>query len=138
MTEISKKAYSYALAIYAVLAIYFWYIAYALGLFLSKHYFSQSASSVFSIQNSKFTTLNGTFSAVLTFILILALFLNKRLRTFFIDVGDEISRISYPTFKEAQRKTLLVIGLIIVSSICLFMFDLAFVKLVRLILGTAA
>ena len=137
MTELSKKAYTYAAIIYGVFFAYSWYLFYSLGLFVSKHYLSDNVSSVFSIQNNRFYTLNMTASGLITFVLILGLFFNKKLRTFLIDVGDEISRVSYPTFKEARKKTLLVIGLVIVASIFLFLFDLAFMKLMRFLLSTA-
>lgn len=136
-TQLSKHAFKFALLLFAVVAAYFWYAFYFAGFYISKTYFSDSVSSVFSIQNSDFTLLNSAQASVLTFILIILLFLNKRLRNFIIDAGDEISRVSFPRLKETQRKSLMVLALVAVSSMVLFFFDLIFVKLINFILDTA-
>jgi preprotein translocase subunit SecE len=137
VNEVSPLAYRYALAIYGIFAGYIWYLFYSLGLFLAKNYFPQSVSFLYSIQNAHFTMVHTGTASLLTLICVVILFLNKKLKEFVVDVGDELSRVSWPELTETQKKTLQVILLVICASIVLFGFDFVFLKLVNMILKTA-
>ena len=102
MQEISKTAYRYAALLYVVIGSYFWYLFYSLWLFLGKNVFPQDVSSVFSVQNSNFTIVNIAVASLLALVITAALTLHRKLRDFLIDVGDELTRINWPTLKEAQ------------------------------------
>ncbi len=138
MNEVSNIAYRYAALLYGIIAAYFWYIFYSLWVFLGKHYFPQNVSSIFSLQNHNFTTVSIVVATVLTLLVTVGLILNKKLKTFIVDVGDELSRVAWPTFKEAQKTTAIVIALVIVASIVLFLADTVFLKIINLIMSTAA
>jgi preprotein translocase subunit SecE len=138
MSEISKTAYRYAALFYGIIASYFWYLFYSLWTFLGKNYFPQNISSILSIQNSNFQTLNVVFSTVFTMTMIILLLCHKRLREFLIDAGDELSRVSWPSLKEAQKTTALVIGLVILASMILFFADTLFLKIMNFIMSSAA
>lgn len=131
MQEISKSAYRYSSIIYILIALYFGYFFYSFWLFLGKNYFPQDISSVFSLQNSRFETLNYILSISFSFLATFAFFLNKKLRHFFWDVGDELSKVSWPTFKEAQKSTFIVIGVVIFVGLFLFLFDSIFIRLIN-------
>lgn len=138
MNEVSQVAYRYAALFYGIIAAYFWYIFYALWAFLGKNYFPQDVSSVLSIQNNNFHLVNIIVASVLTLAIIIGLILHKKLKEFIVDVGDELSRVAWPTFKEAQKTTAIVIALVIVSSIMLFFADMIFLKVINFIMNTAA
>lgn len=138
MNEVSQVAYRYAALFYGIIAAYFWYIFYSLWGFLGKNYFPQDVSSVFSIQNSNFHTVNIAVATVLTLAVVAGLILYGKLKEFIVDVGDELSRVAWPTFKDAQKTTAIVIALVIVSSIILFFADTVFLRVINLIMGTAA
>lgn len=138
MNEVSQIAYRYAALFYGIIAAYFWYIFYSLWVFLGKNYLPQDVSSVFSIQNSNFHIVSIAIATVFTLAVTAALILNNKLKDFIVDVGDELSRVAWPTFKEAQKTTVIVIALVIVSSIVLFFADTVFLKVVNLIMSTAA
>ncbi|APJ02867.1 preprotein translocase subunit SecE [Silvanigrella aquatica] len=138
MNEVSQVAYRYAALFYGIIAAYFWYIFYSLWGFLGKNYFPQDVSSVLSIQNSHFHTVNIIVATVLTLAVTVVLVLNRKLKDFIVDVGDELSRVAWPTLKEAQKTTAIVIALVIVSSIVLFFADTVFLRVINLIMNTAA
>lgn len=138
MNEISQIAYRYAALFYGIIAAYFWYIFYSLWGFLGKNYFPQDVSSVFSIQNSNFHIVSIVVATALTLIVTAGLLIHSKLKEFIVDVGDELSRVAWPTFKEAQKTTAIVIALVIVSSIVLFFADMIFLKVINLIMSTAA
>ncbi|WGL58808.1 preprotein translocase subunit SecE [Pigmentibacter sp. JX0631] len=138
MNEVSQVAYRYAALFYGIIAAYFWYIFYALWGFLGRNYFPQDVSSVLSIQNSNFHIVNIIVASVLTLSVLIGLILHKKLKEFIVDVGDELSRVAWPTLKEAQKTTAIVIALVIVSSIVLFFADMIFLKAINLIMNTAA
>ncbi len=138
MNEVSQVAYRYAALFYGIIAAYFWYIFYALWAFLGKNYFPQDVSSVLSIQNNNFHLVNIIVASVLTLAITIGLILHKKLKEFIVDVGDELSRVAWPTFKEAQKTTAIVIALVIVSSIMLFFADMIFLKVINFIMNTAA
>jgi len=138
MSEISRTATRYAILLYLLVGSYIWYLTYSLWLFLGKHYFPQDVSSILSVQNGQFHTLNMAVATLSTVIGLAALVSYKKLREFFIDVGDELSRVSWPTFKEAQKSTLIVILLVIVAGLMLFLADSLFLKLIHLFMSTAA
>lgn len=138
MQEISKTAYRYAALLYLVIAAYFWYTFYSLWLFLGKNFFPQNVSSVFSIQNSNFAVVNIAIASIGTLAVTAALVAHPKLREFLIDVGDELSRISWPTLKEAQKSTAIVILLILVVGFALFFADTLFLKVINALMLTAA
>lgn len=138
MQEISKSAYRYAVLLYAVIAAYFWYAFYSMWLFLGKNVFPQNVSSVFSVQNSHFAIVNVAVATVLALLVTVGLVFYKRLRTFLIDVGDELTRISWPSFQEAQKSTALVILAVIVVGFALFFADTVFMKIINAVMTTAA
>jgi preprotein translocase subunit SecE len=138
MNEISQIAYRYAALFYGIIAAYFWYIFYSLWVFLGKNYLPQDVSSVFSIQNSNFQAVSIVIATLLTIAVTAAMIINRKLKEFIVDAGDELSRVAWPTLKEAQKTTAIVIALIIVSSIVLFFADTIFLKFINLIMSTAA
>jgi len=137
MNELSTGAYRWAAGIYAAFVAYCIYVFNSLGLFLGQHIMPQTVHG-FSVLNPNFSLYNSTFTGLLTVLVIIFLFANKRLKDYVLDVGDELTRISWPAFKETQRATGMVIVFVILSSIFLFIADLAFLKLVNSIIGTAA
>lgn len=138
MNEISQLAYRYAALFYGIITAYFWYIFYSLWMFLGKHYFPQDVSSIFSIQNSNFHIVSIVIVTIFTLIITASLILHKKLKEFIIDVGDELSRVAWPTLLETQKTTATVIGLIIISSFVLFFADTIFLRVINLIMSTAA
>ena len=82
--------------------------------------FAKVVSSVFSIQNSNFQIVSIVIATLLTIAVTAGMFINRKLKEFIVDAGDELSRVAWPTFIEAQKTTAIVIALIIVSSIVLF------------------
>jgi preprotein translocase SecE subunit len=137
MSDISNSAYRYALGFYALVAGFFWYLFHALGLFIAQHYVPQSASG-FSVANPKFSLWNNSVASILTVIAVVSLFASRRLKDYVVDVGDELTRVSWADLKETQRATLIVIVLVAVSSVFMFLSDLVFVKFIQLIMSQAA
>lgn len=138
MQEISKTAYRYAALLYVIIGAYFWYLFYSLWLFLGKNFFPQDVSSIFSIQNSNFAIVNIAVASFLALAITAALTLHRKLRDFLVDVGDELTRISWPTLKEAQKSTALVILLVTVVGFALFFADTLFLKIINAVMLTAA
>lgn len=137
MSDISNSAYRYALGFYALVAGFFWYLFHALGLFIAQHYVPQSASG-FSVANPKFSLWNNSVASILTVIAVVSLFASRRLKDYVVDVGDELTRVSWADLKETQRATLIVIVLVAVSSVFMFLSDLVFVKFIQFIMSQAA
>lgn len=132
--DISKSAYRYAFVLYALTAGYFWYLFYSFWFFLGKNYFTTDVSNVLSIQNSQFTTVAISVASTLTLIVLVALLSWQKLRNFVIDAGDELSRVSWATFKEVQKSTAVVILLVIVVGFTLFFADTFFQKLINTVM----
>ncbi|NBO36989.1 preprotein translocase subunit SecE [bacterium] len=137
MSEISNTAYRYALAFYALFAVFFWYLFRSLGLFIAQHYVPQNASG-FSVANPNFSLWNNTIASVLTLVAVIFLFASRRLKDYVVDVGDELTRVSWADLKETQRATLIVIVLVAVSSVFMFLSDFIFVKFIQFIMSQAA
>jgi preprotein translocase SecE subunit len=137
MSEIPNTAYRYALAFYALFAVFFWYTFHALGQFVAQHYVPQSASG-FSVANPKFALWNNTVASVLTLVAVVLMFASRRLKEYVVDVGDELTRVSWADLKETQRATVIVIVLVAVSSVFLFLADFVFIKVIQLIMSQAA
>ncbi len=138
MNDVSHVAYRYAALFYSIIAAYFWYLFYSLWVFLGKNYLPQDVSNIFSIQNSNFYAVSIGIATLLTTIVVGSLLAHKKLKEFIVDVGDELSRVAWPTLKEAQKTTVIVIALVIVSSIVLFFADTVFLRIINLIMSTAA
>lgn len=137
MTEISNTAYRYALAFYVIFAAFFWYLFHAVGLFIAQHYVPQSAAG-FSVANPNFSLWNNTVASLLTAVATVFLFASRRLKDYVVDVGDELTRVSWADLKETQRATIIVIVLVAVSSVFMFMSDFVFVKIIQFIMSKAA
>ncbi|MEN9826065.1 MAG: hypothetical protein RI953_1810 [Pseudomonadota bacterium] len=137
MSEISNSAYRYALAFYVIFAAFFWYLFHAAGLFVAQHFVPQSASG-FSVANPNFSLWNNTVAGILTAVAAVFLFASRRLKDYVVDVGDELTRVSWADLKETQRATLIVIVLVAVSSVFMFLSDFVFVKLIQIIMSQAA
>lgn len=137
MSDVSPVAYRYALAVYAAFGVYIWYLFHSLGLFLGQHVFSQSASG-FSVMNPKFSLMNNGISSALTLVILVGLLLNSKLKSYVVDVGDELTRVSWSDYQVTQRSTLMVIAICIVSAIFLFTADVFFVKFINMILASAS
>lgn len=138
MQDISKSAYRYAFAVYALSAGYFWYMFYSLWFFLGKNYFTENVSSILSIQNSNFGILAIGIASLATLIVIISLLSYKKWRNFILDVGDELSRVSWTAAKEVQKSTALVILLVLTVGFTLFFADTFFQKLINAFMLTAA
>ena len=138
MPSFSKSAFRYTLALYAVLTAYFWYLFYSLWQFLGQNFFPQNVSSILSIQNSNFHLVNILVATSLAFLVVALLASYKKLREYLLDVGDELSRVSWPTWQEAQKSTALVILIVLVVGFLLFFADTVFLKAINFIMNTAA
>lgn len=138
MHGISKAAFRYSLALYVIMASYFWYLFYSLWQFLGQNFFPQNVSSILSIQNSNFHALNLVVASVLMVFTIAALASYKKLRNYLFDVGDELSRVSWPTLLETQKSTAIVIVIVIVVGFALFFADTLFLRVINFIMNTAA
>ena len=134
----SKSALRYTIAIYAIAAAYFYYLFYCLWQFLGQNFFPQNVSSVLSIQNSNFHIINILVAISLTLLVIALLLSFQKLRNYLLDVGDELSRVSWPTLAETQKSTALVIVIVLVVGFILFFADTVFLKIINLIMNTAA
>lgn len=137
MSEISNSAYRYAFAFYVLFGVFFWYLFHALGIFLGQFYMPQSASG-FSVVNPNFNTWNNIIATTLTFVAVVFMFASRRLKDYVVDVGDELTRVSWADLKETQRATVIVIVLVAVSSVFMFLSDLVFVKIIQFIMSKAA
>lgn len=137
MSDIPNTAYRYALGFYVIFAGFFWYMFHALGLFIAQHYVPQNAAG-FSVANPKFSLWNNTVASLLTVVAVVIMFASRSLKDYVVDVGDELTRVSWADLKETQRATLIVIVLVAVSSVFMFLSDFVFVKLIQLIMSQAA
>jgi preprotein translocase subunit SecE len=138
MQEFSKAAIRYAIALYAVITAYFGYLFYSLWQFLGQNYFPQNVSSILSIQNSNFHIVNIFVAIVLTLLVVALLVSYKKLREYLLDVGDELSRVSWPTLLEAQKSTAMVVLIVLVVGFALFFADTFFLKVINFIMNSAA
>jgi preprotein translocase subunit SecE len=138
MHELSKSALRYTIALYVIAAAYFWYLFYSLWQFLGQNVFPQNVSSVLSIQNSNFHIVNILVASVLSLLVLALLVAYKKLRDYLLDVGDELSRVSWPTLVEAQKSTALVIIIVLVVGFALFFADTVFLKVINFIMNSAA
>lgn len=137
MTNIADAAYRYAFAIYVLFGSFAYYTFYSLGKFIAQHFVPENPSG-FSIANPNFKTLNSVLAGVIALVIVVGLFAHQRLKEYVVDVGDELTRVSWSELSETQRSTLTVIGLVIVTSFFLFFVDLVVLKIVNLFLGLAA
>ncbi len=138
MSEFSASARRYTAVLYAVIAAYFWYLFYSLWMFLAQNYFPQSISSVLSLQNNRFHLVHILVASVLTFLVLSILAFIGRLREYLLDVGDELSRVSWPSMREAQKSTALVVVIVLIAGLALFLADTFFLKVVNFIMSSAA
>ena len=138
MNEFSKSALRYTIALYGIMISYFWYLFYSLWQFLGQNFFPQDVSSLLSIQNSHFHIVNILVATLLTLLVVVSLITYRKLRDYLLEVGDELSRVSWPTFKESQKSTLLVIIIVLVVGFILFFADSIFLKVINFIMNTAA
>lgn len=136
--DISKTAYKYAVVMYALTAAYFWYFFYSFWFFLGKNYFTSNVSSIFSIQNSHFTAVGILLATTFTLAALTGLLAYRKFRLFLLDVGDELSRVSWATLKEVQKATAIVILLVLVVGFTLFFADTFFQKLISIFMLSAA
>lgn len=135
--DVSPIAYRYALAIYLLFMAFAWYSFHAAGLFLAQNVISESASG-FSVANPDFPLWNNLAASALTVVVAIILFTHERLKEYVVDVGDEMTRVSWTNLQVAQKSTGMVLVLVVLSSIFLFAADLVFLKLVNFVIGTAA
>lgn len=138
MLTSSKSALRYTIVLYIIIAAYFWYLFYSLWQFLGQNFFPQNVSSILSIQNSNFHLVNILVAIGLTLLVVASLASYKKLRDYFLDVGDELSRVSWPTLLEAQKSTGIVVVIVIVVGFLLFFADTIFLKVINFIMNTAA
>ncbi|MEY3903591.1 MAG: hypothetical protein RL189_2897 [Pseudomonadota bacterium] len=137
MSDIPNSAYRYALVFYIIFFAFIWYLFHASGLFIAQHYMPQSASG-FSVANPNFAKWNYLSATVLSVVAFVFLFASRKLKDYVVDVGDELTRVSWAELKETQRATLIVIVLVAVSSVFMFLSDLVFVKFIQFIMSQAA
>lgn len=136
-TTENNSAYRNALGIYFFFAAYLWYVFHSLGLFVATHYVAENPAG-FSTANPNFNMFNNGVATVLCLVSMVILFANQRLKEYVVDVGDEMTRVSWAELKDTQRATLVVIALVIVAGIFLFIVDIIFMRLFNAILATAA
>lgn len=137
MNDIAPGAYRSAAGFYLLLTGFFYYVLRAGGQFLGQNIVPESASG-FSVANPNFTSMNNVAAGILTVLIIAALYMYSRLRDYVVDVGDEMTRVSWSSLSDTQRATAVVVVLVIVSSIFLFTADFVFLKIVNWIIGFAA
>jgi preprotein translocase subunit SecE len=135
--EIPNAAYRWAAGLYALFGLFMGYVFYELGTFLAQHYLPENASG-FSLANPNFALWNGVLATVLAAVITVILFANERLKEYIVDVGDELTRVSWAKVKEVQKSTVIVVALCVISAIFLFVADQLFLKLVNFVLGFAA
>lgn len=135
--QVSDGAYRWALGIYLALGAYVWYIFHSLGLFLAQHYVPENPVG-FSTANPNISVLNNSVATALTLVCIVFLFSYQKLKEFIVDVGDELTRVSWARTNETYRATLVVLGLVISSGIFFFIIDMLMMKVINAILATAA
>jgi preprotein translocase subunit SecE len=135
--ESNNSIYRYAFAFYILIAGYVWYVFHGLGLFLGKHVFPQTATG-FSVVNPKFDLYNNTLASVFAVMVFMSLLSIERVKNFFLDVGDELTRMSWADLKETRSLTLVVCVLVVVSAIFLFVLDIGLGKLINYILSFAS
>lgn len=135
--DISPVAYRYALVIYILFGIFGWYMFHEAGLFAAQYLIPESASG-FSVANPDFSTWNRLLATALAAVFVVILFANDRLKEYVVDVGDELTRVSWTALETAQKSTGVVIVLVVLSSIFLFAADFLFLRIVNYIIGTAA
>jgi len=120
--EYPKAAYRYAIGIYLVFSTFYYYIIHSALLFIAKN-FAKADASGFSIQNPNFATWNIIISLILTFIILIISFLNSKLKAYILDVGDELTRVSWTSMHEAGKSTVIILALTLVSALFLFFTD---------------
>lgn len=135
--EIPNAAYRWAAALYLLFGLFAFYAFYRLGIFLAQHYLPENASG-FSLANPNFTAMNMGVAIVLAVVTVVILFANVKLKEYMVDVGDELTRVSWADIKEVQKSTVVVVILCVVSAVFLFVADQAFLKIVNFILEFAA
>ncbi len=138
MQDISKTAYRYTFVIYALSAGYFWYMFYSLWFFLGKNYFTENVASILSIQNSRFGSVAVLVASLCTALVIISLLSYTKWRNFILDVGDELSRVSWTKAKDVQKSTALVILLVLIIGFTLFFADSFFQKIINAFMLSAA
>lgn len=132
--EFSSAAYKYAALFYAIATAFLWYVWNAFGSFLALHYLPENPEG-YSHLNPHFKVWNLAASGVAAGICLLGLLSIERLRYYILDVGDELTRVSWNDFKETQKSTVIVLGLCVVSAIFLFVCDQVFHRVVNLLLS---
>jgi preprotein translocase subunit SecE len=135
--EIPNAAYRWAAALYLLFGLFAGYVFYELGIFLAQHYLPENASG-FSLANPNFMTMNIAIAIVLAAVVTVILFANVKLKEYMVDVGDELTRVSWAAIKDVQKSTVVVVALCVVAAVFLFVADQAFLKIVNFILGFAA
>jgi preprotein translocase SecE subunit len=133
----NTHSYRYALGFYICFAGFVWYVFHGLGIFVGTHFTPQSASG-FSVVNPKFNLWNNSIATALALAVMVGLLAWNKLKEHIVDVGDELTRVSFAELKDTQRATLIVCVLVVVSSIFLFGADYLFLKVINAILNTAS
>lgn len=136
--ELSKFSYRFAIAVYAIIAAFGFYVFYNFWIFLGYHALPQTVTSVFSVKNANFYAVNRILSGIFAVTVLLCLAFYRKLREYILDVGEELHRVAWPTFQEAQKTTGLVLIMIVCVGIFLFFADSAILKIMNLIMGTAS
>jgi preprotein translocase subunit SecE len=137
LQENSNSIYRYAFAFYLLISGYAWYTFHGLGLLLAKHVFPQTATG-FSVVNPKFNLYNNLIATAFALIVFVGLLSIERIKNFFLDVGDELTRVSWAGFSETRKSTGIVCILVVVSAAFLFASDMVFVKIINFILSFAS
>ncbi len=133
---VSKQAYYYALAFYVIVFGFFFYLFYEAGLFIGS--MTKPDISGFSDRNPNFGMINLVLTGSLSLLGTIGLFFYEKLREFIVDVGDELTRVSWVELNTAIRSTAIVVGLALVSAALLFGADLGIAAVINRILATAA
>jgi preprotein translocase subunit SecE len=133
----SNAIYRYAFAFYLLLTGYAWYAFHGLGLFLAKHVFPQTATG-FSVVNPRFNLYNNLIATVFAVIVFVGLLSIQKVKDFFLDVGDELTRVSWTGLSETRKSTFIVCVLVVVSAAFLFAADMVFVKIINFVLSFAS
>ena len=87
------------------------------------------------VRNPSQVLLNGG-AAVLAVVIGLIVYRSDRVFNAAGDVAEELSKVTWPTKKETQAATIVVIVMVLVSALIMGLFDLMWLALTRLVYGS--
>lgn len=112
------------------------------GFFLARWLFSHVCEGVFGLLGIHDDHLLGKYFTTTTLVgLVMAVALlfwawrHERIRPVSFEVADELTKVTWPSWKEIKTNTRITVVVTIVVAVVLWVFDLVFGNLTNLILG---